>query len=251
MKRRPRTNNKKITKVGFPPYIYYVVLIALIVIVCVIFIIIPIIQPPITTKVVVNSPTPTITPNNTKARKFFCGTDAQGIPTTYGINPQGEKRALITWSSDFGREAGYTPKRRCQEVSGNFQRYYEQDSINYVGVGEKNKLNIICVVSQLGGKCINDETQGQLWTLAEDIDPAKAISIVFKPSIISSTPVEPQATYSEYSEPMPGSAPPQATPNPGSAPTRAIPEVTENGSTNDAIVNVNGSQYFDVNKAVK
>lgn len=274
MKRRPRTNDKKTTKVGFPPYIYVVlvVLIALIGIACVIFVIIPIVQPP-SSNVVVNPPTTTFTPENlAKARKFFCGTNAEGIPTTYGINPQGEKRTLITWTSDFGREAGYTPKRRCQEVSGNFQRYYEQDSINYVGVGEKNNLNIICVISQLGGKCINDDTQGQLLTLAENIDPIKAISIIFKPSIISSTPVE---SASSKSDSVPMTAPPARPPQPiGSAPTpdrgippqaidsgnsaptsepspKAIPEIPENASTNDAIVNVNGSQYFDVDKAMR
>ena len=262
MKRRPRINNKKTTKVGFPPYIYVVlvVLIALIGIACVIFVII---QPP-SSNVVVTPPTPTITP---KTRKFFCDTNAKGIPTTYGMNPQSKRIAIITWTSDFGREAGYTKERRCQEVSGNFQRYYEQDSINYVGIGEKNNLNIICVIAQLGGKCINDETQGQLLTLAENIDPIEAISIIFKQSIISSTPVEsatsrtlegapvpmpaPQ-TRPPQPMPMPDSAPPKAEPNIGSAPPiQSMPEVTENGSTNDAIVNVNGSQYFDVNKAMR
>ena len=247
MKRRPRTN-KKTTKVGFPPYIY-VVLISLVAIACVIFVIIPIIQPKIAVNpplptITPNPPTPTITPNNPKARKFFCDTNAEGIPTTYGINPQGEKRTLITWTSDFGREAGYTPKRRCQEVSGNFQRYYEQNSISYIGVGEKNNLNIICVISQLGGKCVNDETQGQLLTLADNIDPIQAISIIFKPSI-SSIPASSAAMPEPPTKPDDGSAP-----MPEPAPKR-IPQIPENASTNDAIVNVNGSQYFDVNKAMR
>ena len=144
---------------------------------------------------------------------------SENIPTTFGRNSQAQDIPIIAWTSDFGNEVGYTPQRRCDEVSGSFQRYYEKNLINFVTTGKKNDLNIICVSSQLGGGCIKDETQGQLWTLAPNYSASDVIEKLFE--------------------------------KPGQA---AKIEQTSSGCKNkgdEAIINCGNTQYFDVNKRLK
>jgi len=95
---------------------------------------------------------------------FACVKNQEGIPTTEAQTAE-QKIPIISWTSDFAKDVDYTPEKRCLEVSGKFQKYYDQGLLNYITTGTKTNQNIICVSSNLGGGCLDDESGGQLWTL--------------------------------------------------------------------------------------
>lgn len=120
---------------------------------------------------------------------YACVTDSSSTPTTVA---QSEKRGdipIIRWTSDFGSGVGYTPQSRCQEVSANFQKYYEQGVLNYITTGQKNSYDIICVSSKLGGGCLGDASQGQLWTLKSGDNASEVIPKVFDVGYMGSSPL--------------------------------------------------------------
>lgn len=106
---------------------------------------------------------------------FSCGIK-KGIPTTVAQTSQSEI-PLIRWVSDFGSEVGYTPEKRCEEVSQRFQQYYNQGILNFVTTGRENNQNIICVSSKDGGAC-----QGLLFTLKPSDNPSLVIGQMFEVS---------------------------------------------------------------------
>lgn len=121
---------------------------------------------------------------------YACITDSNGTPTTVA---QSEKRGnipIIRWTSDFGSGEGYTPQSRCDEVSANFQKYYKQGILNYITTGQKNNYDIICVSSKFGGGCLDDATQGQLWTLKREDNASEVIPKVFDVGYMGSAPLE-------------------------------------------------------------
>lgn len=114
---------------------------------------------------------------------FSCDTN-NGVPatvakTSYRITP------LIRWVSDFGGEVGYTPQKRCEEISNRFQQYYNQGVLNFVTTGRQNNQNIICVSSEKGGAC-----QGLLFTLKPSDNPSQVIEQMFEVPGYASGPLE-------------------------------------------------------------
>ena len=105
---------------------------------------------------------------------------------------------IIPWTSDFGSSVGYTPQSRFQKVSANFQKYYEQGVLNYITTGKKNDYDIICVSSQLGGGCLDDASQGLLWTLKPEDNTNEVIPKVFDVGYMASSPLN-QSDRSNYS----------------------------------------------------
>jgi len=98
---------------------------------------------------------------------FSCLINEDNLPI---ITAQTDRKTipLISWTTNFTSDTGYTAQKRCEEVSSKFQKYYNQGLLNYITTGTKNNQNIICVSSILGNGCLNDDTQGQLLTLKPD-----------------------------------------------------------------------------------
>jgi hypothetical protein len=187
-----------------------------------------------------------VTVNNSASAQgttFECSI-INGVPTTIARTAQ-KQVPVIRWVSDFGSEAGFTPERRCKEVSQKFQEYYSQGKLNFLTTGRKNGQNIVCVADTQGGNCT-----GQLFTLKPGANPGEtlknllnvrtgaggplnetndrvyvdmnqylrdAIALAIDPSTDLSTPSNPPSNQAA-SEPKPNPLPTQPQPNPLESP---------------------------------
>lgn len=93
---------------------------------------------------------------------FTCET-VSGVPTTVATTAQGE-RQLIRWVSDAFSQAGYTPQRRCKEVTERMNIYFKQGG-QYITHGVMNNQKVICITNRVGEGCT-----GLLYTLKPDRD---------------------------------------------------------------------------------
>jgi len=82
-------------------------------------------------------------PNYAQSSKFFCGVSSDGVPTTFANTPRGTIQ-VVKWTSEWFTGAGYTPERRCQEVSSRFQSLYSNGQLNFITAGYLNGQPAIC-----------------------------------------------------------------------------------------------------------
>ncbi|MEN9218062.1 MAG: COP23 domain-containing protein [Gloeomargarita sp. DG_2_bins_126] len=109
---------------------------------------------------------------NPKKLSFYCGT-SQGTPAT--LAKSGNRVVpIIRWTSDSFSESGFSPERRCQEVSRRFQTYYDDGSLSFITTGRMNGQNVICVARSHGGPCA-----GLLFTLKPGSNPTQVINQLF------------------------------------------------------------------------
>lgn len=107
------------------------------------------------------------------ATSFRCGT-SNGMPTTVATTRDGRSVPMIRWTSNAFDGAGWTPERRCQEVSQRFESYRRQGRLTYVTTGRINGLPVICTAASNGGAC-----DGLLYTLKPGQDPTQALRNLF------------------------------------------------------------------------
>ena len=86
--------------------------------------------------------------------------NANGVPATVVSTKSGKQVPIIYWKSDTFSGSGWTPTRRCQEVSARFQEYHQSGMLNFITTGRMNGLPVICVAKTNGGGCA-----GLLYTL--------------------------------------------------------------------------------------
>jgi Circadian oscillating protein COP23 len=84
---------------------------------------------------------------------FACGASS-GVPATMAQTQRGEI-PVIRWSSDYFSDSGWTPERRCQEVSTRFQTYQQDGSLKYLTTGVMNGMSVVCTTDHDGGTCKN------------------------------------------------------------------------------------------------
>jgi hypothetical protein len=99
--------------------------------------------------------------------RFQCQTLSSGVPTTVATSPQwqNQPRQLIRWLEPLAREAGYTPLRRCREVSNRLNKQFSKGG-QYIGHGYINGNPAICTTNKEGAKCRKEQL---LWTLNGNI----------------------------------------------------------------------------------
>jgi len=112
---------------------------------------------------------------------FFCGKSSAGIPTTYARTASGKRIPLIRWQIFWNNE--YTPEKRCQIVSQNFQKAEEEGVLNYLTTGVFNNLNVICATRQYGGSC-----DRVLFTLSDEDNPNEVLDALFGVAYRASSP---------------------------------------------------------------
>ena len=95
----------------------------------------------------------------TTARGFVCGS-TQGAPSTNAVKPDGGQVPVIRWTSNTFTSAGWSPQRRCEEVSKRFDTYFNQGRLRYITTGRMNSLPVICTATRHAGRC-----DGLLYTL--------------------------------------------------------------------------------------
>jgi hypothetical protein len=94
-----------------------------------------------------------------KAQSFVCST-LSGVPTTLASMADGKQVPVIRWTSNVFDGAGWTPERRCQEVSGRFDTLNRQGRLTYITTGRINGQPVICTAPSNGASC-----DGLLYTL--------------------------------------------------------------------------------------
>jgi hypothetical protein len=108
------------------------------------------------------------------AARFSCGT-SNGAPATIARTNDGRSVPMIRWTSNVFDGAGWTPERRCREVSQRFDTYRQQGRLAYVTTGRINGLPVICTAARDGGPC-----DGLLYTLKPSQDPTMALKQLFE-----------------------------------------------------------------------
>jgi len=104
----------------------------------------------------------------------------QGKPMTVVDTTRGRIQ-LIVWQSDYFRASGWTPEKRCQEVTKRFQIFSDNGSLRYIATGTMNNQPVICVAEKKGSafKCRGD---GLLLTLQSNDNPSKVLTELFNMS---------------------------------------------------------------------
>jgi len=93
------------------------------------------------------------------ARGFVCGASG-GVPSTNAVKTDGKQVPVIRWTSNVFDSAGWSPQRRCQEVSARFDQYLKEGRLTYLTTGRVNGVPVICTAQSRGGAC-----DGLLYTL--------------------------------------------------------------------------------------
>ena len=100
--------------------------------------------------------------------------DRNGTPATVAYTRRGPIE-LILWNSNYFSGSGYTPERRCQEVTARFQQHSDAKNLRYISTGVMNKYQVICV-SEKSGNCQPD---GLLITLQNDDNAQQVFKDLF------------------------------------------------------------------------
>lgn len=92
---------------------------------------------------------------------------------TIAISPSGQKtKPLITWNSEFFEGSGWTPERRCREVSDRLTDVVEQVGGRFKNVllktGRVNRYNVVCWVEDEAERCTSDNL---IVTMSGNNDP--------------------------------------------------------------------------------
>ena len=105
------------------------------------------------------------------AVKFMCKEifDTAGesnIPATVAWVPKrnGHVR-LIGWKSEYF--STWSPEKRCESVTKNFQKYYDEGRLDYLSTGKRNGYPVICAAKQ-GENCTKDN---HLFTIKQGHNP--------------------------------------------------------------------------------
>ncbi len=113
-------------------------------------------------------------PSYAQSTTFFCGVSSDGVPATLANTPRGTV-LVVKWTSEFFSDAGYSPERRCQEVSSRFQRHYSNGQLNSLTAGYLNGQPAICAGNS-NPPCTSEKL---LFTLKPGTDAAARIQQLF------------------------------------------------------------------------
>lgn len=134
-------------------------------------------------------------PSYANTVQFYCANNS-GSPTTMARNLQ-QNRALpvIIWESQYFAGSGYDPFTRCKHVSARFQKFYNQNKLDYLTAGPVNGYQVICATSY-GGLCSGSNV---LFTLEPGANPEETLQELFDVRHLSSPPLRRGGSDSGYS----------------------------------------------------
>lgn len=123
-------------------------------------------------------------PSNKQKPTFFCG-NQHGVPTIFARTRRVNVPILRPVTRSFN-SLGWSPQKRCEEVSARFQRYYENGTFNYITTGTINRQPVVCGTNSIGGSC---STTGLLFTLRPTDDPNLILQELFEFRDYGSSPL--------------------------------------------------------------
>jgi hypothetical protein len=113
---------------------------------------------------------------------YFCGTNKDGVPTTYARNAAGKKIPVFSWQRNWNDK--YSPQARCELVSARFQSASVEGVLNYLTTGNMNGQKVLCAASRYGGVCNH-----LLLTLRADDDASQVIENLRQMGYTASGPI--------------------------------------------------------------
>lgn len=125
-------------------------------------------KPETTTQVKENSQSDKVT---FLCKEIFDKADGtKNIPATVAWVPQrnGHIR-LIAWKSEYF--SSWKPKKRCEAVTKNFQKYYDEGRLDYLSTGKRNGYPVICAAKP-GETCTKDN---HLFTIKHGNNPQNVL----------------------------------------------------------------------------
>ncbi|AFZ54431.1 COP23 domain-containing protein [Cyanobacterium aponinum] len=139
-----------------------------------------------------------LSPNTlAQSKNTYSCINYKGKPTTVVDTSRG-KIQLIVWESDYFQNSGWTPNKRCQEVTQRFQEFSDKGILKYVTTGQINSYPVICVGTQVPGGGYQCQKDGLLITLQKNDNPNKVLENLFTNAAkVGGTPVtrEPTGKY--------------------------------------------------------
>lgn len=157
----------------------------------------------------VNSSSPPLDPEQTLAAQpapiqrtsFICDSGPNGLPTTYAVTTRGLV-PVIRWFSDYFSGGGFTPQRRCQEVSSRFQGFYNSGQLNFIASGYVNGQAVVCAATASGRPCTGANV---LFTLKPGSNAADTVQRLFNVRAGASGPLyesqdQPSAVYIDFKQ---------------------------------------------------
>lgn len=112
-------------------------------------------------------------PANAGAQSFSCTTVGR-VPTTVANMSSGQQIPMIRWVSSVFDDSGWSPARRCNEVSARLTSLNNSDSLRYLTTGQMNGMNVIC--SSLKK---NDRCSDLVYTLKPSQNPSQTLRKLF------------------------------------------------------------------------
>lgn len=106
--------------------------------------------------------------------EYFKCISNNGVPTTVAVMSSGKQIPMIRWVSDRFTDSGWSPERRCQEVSERFTRLNDKGLLRYMTTGMMNGMNIICTSLNRGDRC-----NTLLYTLKPGQNPTQTLKSLF------------------------------------------------------------------------
>lgn len=115
----------------------------------------------------------------TKKNVYSC-ISHEGKPSTVVDTAKG-RVLLIVWESDFFKNSGWTPQKRCEEVTRRFQEFSDNKTLRYLTTGKMKGQNVICVGKAAGGSTYQCLDNGLLLTLEGNNDnPNQVLQNLFQ-----------------------------------------------------------------------
>lgn len=114
-----------------------------------------------------------------------------GNYATVAVQRGGRTAPLIAWSTEEFSDAGYTPQRRCNEVTNRFNSVLRENGNSlrniYLTVGPVNRLVVLCHTGNMNSGCNRSNV---LFTLSQrnqrDRDPREILENLFNRRVLSS-----------------------------------------------------------------
>ena len=87
-------------------------------------------------------------------KEIFDPASESNIPATVAWVPQRQGHVrFIGWKSEYF--STWNPKKRCEAVTKNFQKYYDEGRLSYLTTGKRNGYPVICTAKP-GETCTKD-----------------------------------------------------------------------------------------------
>jgi hypothetical protein len=126
---------------------------------------------PFLSSLLISIPLISIKPANAQSNVSFRCDLSSKTPRTVAITSKKEIN-LIVWESKAFQASGFTPERRCNEVSDRLQMHAKSGKLRYITTGMINNQKVICVADYIYSKC---RPNGLILTLKSDENPKEVL----------------------------------------------------------------------------